>query len=210
MGQFDLPGALRRIRRRADLSQRELAEACGVSPSVVSHAEAGRRGVPVDVLARAAAVAGLRLGLVDESDREVPGMDAGAVRDAVGRRFPAHLDTRYGDVDWWHGDERYSRAQPWYTFDRSRRLRDRWRERLGTPEDHQRPQPGDSPVERRERRAWEAWHRREERFRQLQEAGLLPAAYEWTCTCLPGCDEVAHPDDDLEHAEECACRCDLD
>jgi len=162
------------------------------------------------VLARAAAVAGLRLGLVDESDHEVPGMDDGAVRDAVGRRFPAHLDTRYGDVDWWHGDERYSRDQPWYTFDRSRRLRDRWRERLGTPEDHQCPQPGDSPVERRERRAWEGWRRREERFRQLQEAGLLPAAYEWTCTCLPGCDEVTHPDDDLAHAEECACRCDLD
>jgi len=44
-GDFDLSGTLRRIRRSADLSQRELADACGVSQSVVARAEAGQREV---------------------------------------------------------------------------------------------------------------------------------------------------------------------
>jgi hypothetical protein len=101
------------------------------------------------VLARAAALAGLRLALLDAEGQEVPGMVDGSVRDEGGRRFPAHLDTRHGDVDWWHDDGRYSRVQPWYTFDRVRETRDHWRVRLGTPEDHQLPRPGDSPAERR-------------------------------------------------------------
>lgn len=130
--EFDVAGALRRIRRRADLSQRDLAEASGISQSSLSKAEAGRRGLPADLLARCAALAGLRLALLDESGTEVPTMAADAVRDRAGRRFPAHLDTRYGDEDWWHGQERYSREQPWYTFDRLRYTRDHWRARTGT------------------------------------------------------------------------------
>ena len=59
-------------------------------------------------------------------------MADGAVRDMSGRRFPAHLDTRYSDDGWWHGPERYSRAQPWYTFDRERTVRDWYRGRSGT------------------------------------------------------------------------------
>jgi transcriptional regulator with XRE-family HTH domain len=149
VSDFDLCGALRRIRRTADLSQRELAQAAGVGAAVISHVEAGRRGMTVDLLSRLASVAGLRLALLDTTGHEVPGMTDGAVRDEGGRRFPAHLDTRYGDVDWWHGRERYSRDQPWYTFDRVRETRDFWRGRLGTPDDHQIPQPGDAPAERR-------------------------------------------------------------
>jgi predicted transcriptional regulator len=34
---FDLPGALRRIRRRADMSQRELAPATGTSAPAFGH-----------------------------------------------------------------------------------------------------------------------------------------------------------------------------
>jgi transcriptional regulator with XRE-family HTH domain len=69
--EFDLTGMLRRIRRTADMSQRELAQALGIAPAVVSHAEAGRRGMAVGLLARAAALAGLRLVLLDEAGREV-------------------------------------------------------------------------------------------------------------------------------------------
>jgi transcriptional regulator with XRE-family HTH domain len=43
---FDLTSALRRIRRRANLSQRELGAACGVATSVIAHAEAGRAAGP--------------------------------------------------------------------------------------------------------------------------------------------------------------------
>jgi transcriptional regulator with XRE-family HTH domain len=210
MGQFDLPGALRRIRRRADLSQRALARSCDVAVAVVAHAEAGRRGMTVELLARAAAVAGLRLGLLDEAGHEVAGMADGAVRDRVGRRFPAHLDTRYGDVDWWHGDERYSRERPWYTFDRNRYLRDHWRDRSGTPDDHQLPQPGDSPAERRAQRRAEAQRRWEEEVRRRRAAGELaePVA-EWTCECPPEC-AVLDIGERPRHAPDCPCRCDVD
>ncbi|HYO36266.1 MAG TPA: helix-turn-helix transcriptional regulator, partial [Geodermatophilus sp.] len=85
---------LRRIRRTADLSQRELADGCGVSQSTVARAEAGRRDVGVGLLVTAARLAGLRLALLDAEGREVTPMDAAAVRDGGGRLFPAHLDTR--------------------------------------------------------------------------------------------------------------------
>jgi ribosome-binding protein aMBF1 (putative translation factor) len=47
---FDLAAALRRIRRRADLSQRELAAALGTAASVIAQAETRRRDLPVSHL----------------------------------------------------------------------------------------------------------------------------------------------------------------
>ena len=148
MGDFDLSGSLRRIRRIADLSQRELASAAGLSFSAVAHAEAGSRDLPAGALARAAAAAGFRLVLLDEAQTEVRAMTAEAVRDLGGRRFPAHLDTSYSDERWWRYEHRYDRPRPWFTFDRNRRARDAYRHASGTPEDHHEPRPGDSPVER--------------------------------------------------------------
>ena len=113
MSAFDLPGFLRRTRRAADVSQRELARALEVSRSLVGAAASGHTGLDVRILARAAALAHLRLALLDDAGREVPPMAVDAVRDMADRRFPAHLDTRYGDEDWWHGQQRYSRPQPW-------------------------------------------------------------------------------------------------
>lgn len=209
MASFDVVGALRRIRRIADLSQRELAERCGVAPSVIAHAETGRRPLSLELLVRAAAVAGLRLTLVDAEEREVTGMADRSVRDAGGRRFPAHLDTRYGDIGWWHDDGRHSRVQPWYTFDRERSTRDYWRGRFGTPEDHQLPQPGDSPADRAARRRQEALRRRaEERERRFQAGELRQAGPDFVCTCPAGCDPVAERHADV-HVESCSCRCDV-
>jgi transcriptional regulator with XRE-family HTH domain len=205
---LDLCGALRRIRRTADLSQRELALAAGVATAVISHAEAGRRGMAVDLLSRLAAVAGLRLGLLDGDGREVAVMADGAVRDEGGRRFPAHLDTRYGDIDWWHGRERYSRDQPWYTFDRVRDTRDFWRGRWGTPDDHQLPQPGDSPAERRAARRRAARLRREEALQRWREEHRGPQPDPWTCTCPPECAELDRGERPV-HADDCPCGCDL-
>ena len=144
--EFSLEGTLRRIRRTADMSQREMAAAAGIPRSTLAAGESGDRDLGARALARAAAVAGLRLALLDGEGAEMRPMDDDAVRDMVGRRFPAHLDTRYSEEDWWHGPERYSRRQPWYTFDRRRDVRDRFTRRDGVPDDHQLPQPGDSPA----------------------------------------------------------------
>jgi transcriptional regulator with XRE-family HTH domain len=208
--EFDIGGALRRIRRRADLSQREMAEVSGISQSSLSKAEAGRRGLTVDLLVRCAALAGLRLALIDENGTEVPTMAADGVRDRAARRFPAHLDTRYGDEDWWHGPERYSREQPWYTFDRLRHTRDHWRAVTGTPQDHRVPQPGDSPADRRAARARAASRRREEEGeRRLMSGGHAGRPAPFTCTCLARCDELDDRSGPPVHAEECPCSCDL-
>ena len=206
---FDLCGSLRRIRRMADLSQRELATAAGISSSAIAHAEAGTRDLPVDALVRAARVAGLRLVLVDAEGGKVAPMHDGAVRDMAERRFPAHLDTRYGDVDWWHGDERYSRPQPWYTFDRQRWTRDKWRDRFGTPDDHQLPQPGDSPEERRAARQRAAQQRAEAERERRRTAGLVPPDPGWVCDCPPECAELEDWEGPPKHATACICLCDL-
>jgi transcriptional regulator with XRE-family HTH domain len=210
VSSFDLPGSLRRIRRRADLSQRDLAVAAGVSASTIGHAEAGSRDLPVRVLAMMAALAGLRLVLVDAAGDEAVPMAADAVRDRGDRHFPAHLDTRYSDEGWWHGPHRYDREQPSYTFDRDRRVRDRYRRRAGTPEDHQLPQPGDSPRERAEARRREYWRRRaEERQRRLEAGELRPSGNEFMCTCPAECDHVDDYSGRPVHAPGCACDCDV-
>jgi HTH-type transcriptional regulator/antitoxin HipB len=209
MAAFDLPGALRRIRRTVDLSQRELARQLGTSKTTVAAVEAGSRGLDATILARAAQLAGLRLVLLDGDDREVQAMTDEAVRDALGRRFPAHLDTRYGDIDWWHGGSRYNREQPWYTFDRVRETRDFWRERFGTPEDHQLPQPGDSPAERRAARQRAAREEQRREVERRREAGELPEREPFTCECPPACDELDDWSGKPVHAPECPCGCDL-
>lgn len=205
-------GMLRRIRRAADLSQRELAAAIGISKSAVAAAESGRAGLDVRALARAAELAGLRLVLLDAAGREVVGMDPDAVRDRGGRLFPAHLDTRHGDEEWWytHQHHGHDREQPWYTFDRTRWVRDRIRAREGTPEDHQLPRPGDSPRQRAEARREARWRAvAEERQRRFLAGEFTDVDPGLTCTCPATCDEVDDGSGPTKHAEDCACRCDL-
>ncbi|HYH35319.1 MAG TPA: hypothetical protein VD814_09240 [Nocardioides sp.] len=53
----------------------------------------------MSMVQRLAAVAGLRVVLVDETARPVPPMRDDAARDRAGRRYPAHVDpTAHG---WW-------------------------------------------------------------------------------------------------------------
>lgn len=209
MAAFHLPGIVRRIRRLADLSQRQLADRLETSKSTIASAEAGTGGLDARLLARAAELTGLRLTLLDADGNEVAGMADAAVRDKIGRRFPAHLDTRYGDIDWWHDDGRYSREQPWYTFDRVRETRDYWRGRLGTAEDHQLPQPGDSPDERRAARQRAAREERRRELERLQEAGGLTESEAFSCECPPACDELDDWSGKPVHAPECPCGCDV-
>jgi transcriptional regulator with XRE-family HTH domain len=209
MSAFDLPGSLRRIRRIADFSQRDLAAAAGISASTVGEAESGSRDLPVSLLVRLAALGGLRLALLDGTGHEVVPMAAGAARDRANRRFPAHLDTRYGDEDWWHGDERYAREQPWYTFDRLRYTRDYWRGRAGTPDDHLVPTPEDSPWARKEARRRAARNLQEEERARRRAAGEVRSAPEWICTCPPACEDLDDRSGKPVHADECPCRCDV-
>ena len=202
-----MSGTLRRIRRTADMSQRELAAATGIALSTLAAAETGARDLGAAALARAAGVAGLRLVLLDADGVEVRPMDDGAVRDMGNRRFPAHLDTRYSEEAWWHGQERYSRPEPWYTFDRCRDVRDRYRRLDGTPDDHQLPQPGDAPDERRAARARAIVQRRAEELERARGGRPLRSP-PWVCDCPPLCAELEDWQGPPKHADDCWCRCD--
>lgn len=162
------------------------------------------------MVARIAEVAGLRLALVDDDGREIAGMADNTVRDAAGRRFPAHLDTRYGDDRWWHGPDRKYRTQPRYTFDRGRDLRDWNREHVGTPDDHQLPQPGDSPAQRAEERRRARWAARNaERERRFRAGEFADVRETFTCTCPAECDDLDDRSGRPVHADGCRCHCDI-
>jgi HTH-type transcriptional regulator/antitoxin HipB len=88
---FDTSGYVRRARRLADLSQRELATQIGVDQSAISRVEGGR-DLEVNTFLRILATANLRVAIVDASGEEVTAMPGDVVRDRAGRRKPAHLD----------------------------------------------------------------------------------------------------------------------
>ena len=202
-------GLVRRVRRLADMSQRELARASDVAPAAIGRAEAGGE-LRVSQLIRVAAVAGLRLALLDADGNEVSPMTATGVRDTAGRLFPAHLDTRHGDEDWWGGPHRPRLRQPRYTFDRDRGWRDSRRRTDGTPEDHHTPQPGDGLQDRAAARRDAAAHARAAENRRRFLAGeLRPAPPEPPCTCPADCEYAEGRNEDLRHTAECRCRCDV-
>lgn len=209
MTPFPLPGVLRRIRRIADCSQRELADRTGISKTAVAAAEKGTRDLPVAALARAAAGAGCRLVVLDPSGAELAPMRTDTVRDGAGRLMPAHLDTRHGDEGWWGGEHRPRLRAPRYTYDLDRRVRD-GRRRREVPPDHHRPAAGDSLADRAAaRRAVRA----EAAARELRRrflAGELPSSPpDPPCSCPAACDALLDTDLRVPHVERCACRCDV-
>jgi len=210
MDEFPLGDLLRRIRRTADCSQRQLADRIGTSRTAVAAAEDGTRDLRVSVLARAASLVGGRLTVLDAAGAEVVPMDPGTVRDVAGRRFPAHLDTRHGDEDWWGTEHRPLLRPPRYTFDRDRRRRD-GRRSLGPPsDDHHVPQAGDSLADRAEARQHAArQRRREQRQRRLEQPPSSELDWGTGCTCLPECEYDEERNEDMAHATTCACRCDV-
>ena len=206
---FDLAGAVRRIRRRADCSQRELAAGIGTSKSAIAAAETGAAGLDARLLASAAHLAGLRLALLDAAGAEVHGMHPDGVRDRSGRRFPAHLDTVLSEQRASRWEHRPRLRQPTYTFDR----RDPWQaaetRARSRPDDHLLPQPGDAPEERAAARRREARQRLQDERARRVAAGELRAAEPFTCTCPSGCDELDDWSGRPVHAEECPCSCDV-
>jgi HTH-type transcriptional regulator/antitoxin HipB len=86
----EVGGLVRRVRRVVKVSQRELAQLLGVSQSAVAKWETGRTCPSAGMLVRVLAVAGLRMAAVSSGGERVGPMRAVAVRDAGGRRYPAH------------------------------------------------------------------------------------------------------------------------
>jgi transcriptional regulator with XRE-family HTH domain len=118
-GAYPIAGLLRRARRVARVSQRELARRAGVSPSTVARVESGAIVPTLPAFERMLAVAGLRLVVVDDEGHVLtPMRDIADTRNGGGWRYPSHLDVildpRPGE--WW-GDN-YGLARPPETFHR--------------------------------------------------------------------------------------------
>lgn len=137
LGGYRLSEIVRRLRRTADFSQRELARWAKVSPACVAATEAGRSTPSLAVLQRILNAANYQLVVVDASGRLVLPLQVwDGVADLAGRRFPAHLDTIVDPVqgDWWA--DAYGLARPPETFWRDRKRRDyerrlsRWQVRV--------------------------------------------------------------------------------
>lgn len=130
LGGYSLRGLIRRVRRAADLSQRELAKHAGVAPSTIGAIECGTKLPGLRTLQRILNTAGYQLAVLDRDDRlVVPLMIWGGIRDGAGRRYPAHLDTIIDPEyrEWWASI--FGLAKPPETFRRSRVLRDYERQR---------------------------------------------------------------------------------
>lgn len=137
----DLGDLLRRLRRQADLSQRQLALRAGVPQAAVARIESGRATDPryrtVERLLRAAG-AEMRVD-VDPARRPAP-VPHDDLRDQAGRRYPAHLDVwevhepRDWPGAWWAEwyrlpPERWPLPLPPATYELNRDYRDRRRHR---------------------------------------------------------------------------------
>lgn len=125
VGRYPVGGLVRRARRIADISQRELARRTGLAPSTVARIETGAIAPSLDVVQHILATAGLSLVVVDRDGHVVqPMRDVDDIRDGADRRYPAHLDTildpRPGE--WWA--DQYGLARPPETFYRDRERRD--------------------------------------------------------------------------------------
>lgn len=95
----ELSGLIRRVRRRAKMSQRELAHELGVSQSAVAKWETGSTEPSARMLTRILGISGLQLVAVTDTGERVRPMNTVAARDAADRRYPAH--TFVWSEGWW-------------------------------------------------------------------------------------------------------------
>jgi transcriptional regulator with XRE-family HTH domain len=130
IGWYPLSGIVRRVRRIADLSQRELAKHAKVSAATIGAIEAASLTPSLRTLQRVLNAANCRLAVVDADGRLVVPLQVwqGTV-DGAGRRYPAHLDTIIDPEpgEWWA--DVYGLARPPETFRRNRASRDHQRRR---------------------------------------------------------------------------------
>lgn len=189
--RWDRVGALRRARRIADLSQRDMADRIGVSGSTIARAELASETVTVAVAEAILAQAGLRLVVVDAAGRRVSGLRHDAARNHGGSRYPAHLDA-------WIATEsdsplgagwRQDRPIPRLTF-HHRQWREARRRRLRlVPRDHS----TEADLRLRRHPLW-SWVR--SRRRRTATLAVRPLEI---CRCGPRCLEYCVP--------SCRCQC---
>jgi transcriptional regulator with XRE-family HTH domain len=130
LGGYPLSSIVRRVRRTADFSQRELAKYAEVSPSAVAAIETGAKTPLLVTLQRILHAANYQLVVVDVAGRLVLPLEVWQdVADGADRRYPAHLDTILDPVlgDWWA--DCFGLARPPETFRRNRAMRDYQRRR---------------------------------------------------------------------------------
>src|SRR6476646_1093501 len=90
---YPAAGLLRAARRRADLSQRDLARAAKIHPSTVGRIESGELHPSLEIFRRLMGAAGHYFAVVDDEGRVLhPMRDRDDLKDGAERRYPAHLD----------------------------------------------------------------------------------------------------------------------
>lgn len=97
--EVEVSGLVRRVRRLAKFSQRQLAHELGVSQSAVAKWETGRTTPSARMLARVLQVVELALAAVKTTGEVVLPMKVPVARDAANRRYPAH--TFVWPEGWW-------------------------------------------------------------------------------------------------------------
>ena len=193
MTEFPADRFFVRVRRLADLSQRDLAERIGVASSTVAKVESGQRVASLTLLTRALDQAALRLAVVDAAGAVVDPVPDDVVRDNADRRFPAHLDVDPPDLVPRQRRlmPRYDRppAKGWYQL---REQRDATRDIEGVADDH-------PTVEGLAQRNAEI---RRARLRLIiATAAAAPPRPELECTCDTPCWLGA------ACVPECTCQC---
>src|SRR5689334_9841340 len=125
-----VPGLVRRVRRIARISQRELAVAARLSRTTINRIEKGTLMPSLPAFERILGVAGLGMAVVNDEGRVIlPMRDREDILDGADRRYPSHLDTILDPEqgEWW-GDQ-YGLARPPETFYRDRHTREMQRRR---------------------------------------------------------------------------------
>lgn len=119
---------IRSVRRCADVSQRELADAAEVAKSTVTRIETGEVDPTFAMLDKLLRAVDCRIQVLGPDRKPVMHLDDGDLRDKAGRRYPAHLDVHL-PRSWEHGVRPPRRTPfPRARFYLRRRVRDVRRE----------------------------------------------------------------------------------
>ena len=194
---FDVPGLIRRLRRTLDLSQADLAKSLGVSQSTVARWETGSCEPSIRLFTHMMAMAGWVLAVHDVDDAQVRPMRPDGVRDAAGRRRPAHLDVHMeSPLQHCAGRKATERRAA------GRVPRDSTRRHTGViPDDHPTEEDVRAYVAKWRQDRKEENQRFAERLRQAMIARGEPDPHTWECQCLDECFDVPGC------LMDCPCQC---